>query len=65
MDAEIGVRNLADTFRYNMLPKVAEAIGFNVDEYRQREEYKAIEGLQDLPDHEQLLWLVSTPHSSR
>lgn len=26
MDAEIGVRDLADTFRYNVLPKVAQAL---------------------------------------
>ncbi|RDA91142.1 hypothetical protein CP533_0431 [Ophiocordyceps camponoti-saundersi (nom. inval.)] len=27
MDAEIGVRDLADTFRYNVLPEVASALG--------------------------------------
>ncbi|CCF34867.1 nitric oxide synthase [Colletotrichum higginsianum] len=42
MDAEIGVRNLADSFRYNALPQVAKVIGLvdgNVD---------------DLPDYERL-----------
>ena len=29
MGTEIGARNLADTFRYNMLPKVAKAIGLS------------------------------------
>jgi nitric oxide synthase oxygenase domain/subunit len=47
MDAEIGVRNLADSFRYNCLPSIARAIGLtdkNVD---------------DLPDYERLAVLVS------
>jgi flavodoxin len=47
MDAEIGVRNLADTFRYNVLPYVARAIGWNGPDYT----------FDDLPDHERLLWL--------
>ncbi|KAF9873654.1 nitric oxide synthase [Colletotrichum karsti] len=42
MDAEIGVRNLADSFRYNALPQVAKAIGL-------------VEGdVDDLPDYERL-----------
>ncbi|TVY82958.1 Inducible nitric oxide synthase [Lachnellula suecica] len=45
MDSEIGVRNLADTFRYNALPDVAKAIGFRGND------------LEDLPDHEKLVWL--------
>ena len=30
METEIGARNLADDFRYNLLPTVAEAMGLNV-----------------------------------
>ncbi|KAK2016650.1 nitric oxide synthase [Colletotrichum eremochloae] len=42
MDAEIGVRNLADSFRYNALPQVAKAIGL-------------VDGdVDDLPDYERL-----------
>ncbi|KAK1996117.1 nitric oxide synthase [Colletotrichum falcatum] len=42
MDAEIGVRNLADSFRYNALPQVAKAIGL-------------VKGdVDDLPDYERL-----------
>ncbi|RCI11408.1 hypothetical protein L249_7145 [Ophiocordyceps polyrhachis-furcata BCC 54312] len=40
MDAEIGVRDLADTFRYNVLPSVASALGLlehDVDELPQWE----------------------------
>lgn len=58
MDAEIGVRNLADTFRYNSLPSVATAIGFSIDSYRNRPEYSGVECMEDLPDYEQLLWKV-------
>lgn len=58
MDAEIGVRNLADSFRYNSLADVAEAIGFDITSYKKRIEYSGIESLDDLPDYEQLVWLV-------
>lgn len=47
MDAEIGVRNLADTFRYNVLPDVAKAIGWSSPNH----------AVDELPDHERLLWL--------
>ncbi|KAH0545408.1 hypothetical protein FGG08_000549 [Glutinoglossum americanum] len=57
MDAEIGVRNLADGSRYDALFRVAQAIGLDMESYRQREEYKEVESLEDLPDHEQLLWM--------
>ncbi|KAL8814584.1 MAG: hypothetical protein Q9223_006200 [Gallowayella weberi] len=49
MDAEIGVRDLADTFRYNALPEVAQALGLveaTVGE--------GVEGLDDLPEYERL-----------
>lgn len=48
MDAEIGVRNLADSFRYNYLPRIAKALGH----------VKSIEELDDLPNHERLALLV-------
>jgi sulfite reductase alpha subunit-like flavoprotein len=47
MDAEIAVRNLADTFRYNVLPEVAKAIGWSSPSHT----------FGELPDHERLLWL--------
>lgn len=47
MDAEIGVRNLVDPFRYNVLPEVIKQMGlFGGD-------------LDDLPDFERLALLVS------
>ncbi|KAL8787058.1 MAG: hypothetical protein Q9213_002400 [Squamulea squamosa] len=48
MDAEIGVRDLADAFRYNALPDIAQALGL-VDT-----ETEGIEGLDDLPEYERL-----------
>ncbi|KAI4268043.1 MAG: hypothetical protein LQ337_008062, partial [Flavoplaca oasis] len=48
MDAEIGVRDLADTFRYNALPDVAQALGL-VDTTSE-----GMEGLDDLPEYERL-----------
>lgn len=47
MDAEIGVRNLADTFRYNALPSIVKAIGWK----------ETSTPFEDLPEHERLLWL--------
>ena len=58
MDAEIGVRNLADSFRYNSLSRVAAAIGFDIDSYKKRPEYSGVECMEDLPDYEQLVWKV-------
>lgn len=47
MDAEIGVRNLVDPFRYNVLPQVIKQMGlFDGD-------------LNDLPDFERLALMVS------
>lgn len=48
MDAEIAVGDLADTFRYNVLPEVCKVIGWR----------KKGTEFGDLPDHERLLWLV-------
>lgn len=47
MDAEIAVRNLTDTFRYNVLPDVIKAIGWQKKKFE----------FEDLPDHEKLLWM--------
>lgn len=58
MDAEIGVRNLADPFRYDVLPSVVEAIGFDINAFRKQNAYKSIESIDDLPDYEQLRWKV-------
>ncbi|OGM46177.1 putative nitric oxide synthase [Aspergillus bombycis] len=57
MDAEIGVRNLADSFRYNALPGVAKALGFDIENYKKNPEYAEIEAMEDLPDYEQLVWM--------
>ena len=55
MDAEIGVRNLADSFRYNVLPDVVKALGLMQDKLR-----NGIESFEDLPEYEQLWMLVSS-----
>jgi sulfite reductase alpha subunit-like flavoprotein len=47
MDAEIGVRNLADIFRYNVLPDVAKVIGWTSPTHT----------FDELSDHDRLLWL--------
>jgi len=52
MDAEIGVRDLADTFRYNMLPEIVHALG--MIKGRLSDE---VEEFEDLPDYEKLALL--------
>ncbi|KAL8684985.1 MAG: hypothetical protein Q9218_008039 [Villophora microphyllina] len=47
MDAEIGVRDLADTFRYNALPNIAKALGL-LDEHVK----DGVESLDDLAEYE-------------
>ncbi|KAL8628374.1 hypothetical protein Q9189_005918 [Teloschistes chrysophthalmus] len=47
MDAEIGVRDLADTFRYNTLPDVAKALGLLDEHFKD-----GVESLDDLPEYE-------------
>ncbi|KAI4251801.1 MAG: hypothetical protein LQ352_004647, partial [Teloschistes flavicans] len=47
MDAEIGVRDLADTFRYNALPDVAKALGLLDEHFK-----NGVESLDDLPEYE-------------
>ena len=54
MDAEIGVRNLADTFRYNVLPDVIEALGLADGKIGE-----IAESVEDLPEYERLAILVS------
>lgn len=55
MDAEIGVRNLADSFRYNVLPDIVEALGLADGKIG-----KIAESFEDLPEYERLSMLVST-----
>ena len=49
MDAEIGVRNLADSFRYNKLPDIVKAMGFMDRDA----------DIEDASDANRLLWIVS------
>jgi nitric oxide synthase oxygenase domain/subunit len=50
MDSEIGVRDLADTFRYNALPDVVNALGLSPEPETP---------LEDLPEYMHLVALVS------
>ncbi|KAL8942509.1 MAG: hypothetical protein Q9216_001610 [Gyalolechia sp. 2 TL-2023] len=50
MDSEIGVRNLADTFRYNALPDVVNALGLSPEPDTP---------LEDLPEYMHMVALVS------
>lgn len=59
MDAEIGVRNLADSFRYNVLPDIVEALGLADGKIGE-----IAESFEDLPEYERLSMLVSTQFSS-
>ena len=52
MDAEIGVRDLADTFRYNVLPDIVKAIGLAKSKLQD-----GVESIEDLPEYEQLAML--------
>ena len=53
MDAEIGVRDLADAFRYNVLPDIINALGLARDKLQ-----GDIEVFEDLPEYEKLSMLV-------
>ena len=55
MDAEIGVRDLADQFRYNVLPDIVDALGLARDKL-----HGDIEVFDDLPEYEKLLMLVGS-----
>lgn len=57
MDAEIGIRNLADTFRYNALPNVIKAL--QLAEKRARTDHCSFE---ELEEYEKLAILVSLPY---
>lgn len=54
MDAEIGVRNLADSFRYNVLPDIVAALGLAEGKIG-----VIAESFEDLPEYERLSMLVS------
>lgn len=60
MDAEIGVRNLADFFRYNVLPDVVQAMGLADAAITNYE----VDSFDDLPEFEKLAMLVCSIHSS-
>lgn len=53
MDAEIGVRNLADAFRYNVLPDVVKAICQTDGEL----DFTVLD-LEDIPEYKRLMLLV-------
>ncbi len=52
MDAEIGVRDLADSFRYNALPDIVNALNLTRGKLVQ-----GIENFEDLPEYERLAML--------
>jgi nitric oxide synthase oxygenase domain/subunit len=52
MDAEIGVRNLADSFRYNVLPDIVQAL-----ELTHGKLGHGFETFEDLPEYEKLSML--------
>ena len=52
MGAEIGVRDLADTFRYNALPDIVRAIGLANGKLQD-----GVDPIEDLPEYEQLAML--------
>lgn len=53
MDSEIGVRDLADASRYNVLPAIVDALGLTRDKL-----HGDIEVFEDLPEYEKLSMLV-------
>lgn len=53
MDSEVGVRDLADTFRYNVLPDIIDALGLTRDKL-----HGDFEVFEDLPEYEKLSMLV-------
>ena len=53
MDAEIGVRDLADSFRYNVLPDIIDTLGFAREKL-----HGDVEVFEDLPEYEKLSMLV-------
>lgn len=52
MDAEIGVRNLADPFRYNALPDIVHELGLMEGKF-----VDGVEEFEDLPEFEKLAML--------
>lgn len=53
MDAEIGVRDLADSFRYNVLPDIIDNLGLAREKL-----HGDVEVFEDLPEFEKLSMLV-------
>lgn len=53
MDAEIGIRDLADSFRYNVLPDIIDALGLYRDKL-----HSDVEVFEDLPEYEKLSMLA-------
>jgi nitric oxide synthase oxygenase domain/subunit len=51
MDAEVGVRNLADSFRYNVLPDIVKALNLSPEPGTP---------MEDLPEYMSLVAMVST-----
>ena len=56
VDGEIGIRNLADTFRYDELPNIIKAL--HLAEKRARNDHCTYE---ELEEYEKLAILVSLP----
>ncbi|KAI9704975.1 MAG: hypothetical protein M1836_006755 [Candelina mexicana] len=52
MDAEIGVRDLADSFRYNVLPDIINALDLTRGRF-----VKGVDSFEDLPEYERLAML--------
>ena len=52
MDSEIGVRDLADTFRYDTLPDIVDALGLSPEPET---------ALDDLPEYMHMIALVCLP----
>lgn len=53
MDSEVGVRDLADAFRYNVLPDIIDALRLTRDKL-----HGDTEVFDDLPEYEKLAMLV-------
>ena len=58
MDAEIGIRNLADSFRYNALPDIVRSLGLADGKIG-----VVAESFEELPEYEQLQMLVRSTAS--
>lgn len=52
MDAEIGARDLADSFRYNVLPDIVKAMRLDYGALAE------VDSFEDLPEYQKLAMLV-------